>query len=164
MRSPSCGAAVSRAGISSRARSPRRRIQRRGVRGQAGDRRPEQDARAGRQYAADARLLDRDRQRRRRDGVHWPRGHGPGHVDGADAADCRGALGPRQPRDVSVAVRYAMTPDQGTSSGSQAHPVNFNHEQPRAGAARRRARSALAAIGVDEAWARRSISSPRPAA
>jgi CO/xanthine dehydrogenase Mo-binding subunit len=39
----------------------------------------------------------------------------------------------------------AMTPDQGTSSGSQAHPVNFNHENlAQAGATAREALMAMA--------------------
>ena len=48
-----------------------------------------------------------------------------------------------------------MTPDQGTSSGSQAHPVNFNHENlAQAGATAREALMAMAS----RSWARRVVS------
>src|SRR6202041_433666 len=50
-----------------------------------------------------------------------------------------------------VSCDTGMTPDQGTSSGSQAHPVNFNHENlAQAGATAREALMAMAstALGV----------------
>ena len=56
----------------------------------------------------------------------------------------------------------AMTPDQGTSSGSQAHPVNFNHENlAQAGAT---AREALRGDGGDEAWRSGRAAHRRPTA
>ncbi len=93
---------------------------------------PETDARAGRQYAADARLLDRDRN----DGavtVYTGRadmGQGMSTVQTQLIAE---ELSVPVNRVRLVQCDTGMTPDQGTSSGQSGTSREFQSREPRAG-------------------------------
>ena len=101
---------------------PHRELRRRQ---RAGLDRDRQRPRGSTARAAPAGLLDCDRRRRPRHGVHREGGTRSGTVHGADPVDRRRA---RRAIDRVTLVQCdtATTPDQGTTSGSQSHPANFN--------------------------------------
>ena len=85
--------------------------------------------------------------RRQRHGLHRQVRARPGTLHRADAAGRRRARRAARPRDARFSATPSLTPDQGTTSGSQSHPTNFN--QSNLALAGATAREALVRPGLD---------------